>query len=219
MGYTTRSSVRRTNVSREKNSLLRRKVVKKSVEPSYKNKKKEKAIIRVIKKVSKVVNPRTLTNGLESNKKEKKLIRKASVVKKKVTRKAVPKEKRMLKKCSIDEVADLLRVKEDIFTVRDITDEFVQTFTGNTTSYDKNKGRDIGLFFHIFGNNSHLGFLADPGRNGQEYLYKLTAFKNTESSKYIINKALCIWANTVVKDKYCDQKPDKMTEKIPYGSV
>ena len=51
---------------------------------------------------------------------------------------------------------------------------------------------------------------------GREHFFKLTVYKCMEASKLIINKAMCVWANNRVKDKYAKLDLNKLKNKKIY---
>ena len=119
-----------------------------------------------------------------------------------------------LKKASADDVAQLLENKKDLFSVRNITDDFVKGYTGRTPKYDSDQKKDMVGFFNTLRNNEDMKFLTELDKKGKEHFFKLTLYNCTEASKVIINKAMCVWANNRVKEKFAKLDLNKLNKKI-----
>ena len=137
----------------------------------------------------------------------------------KVTKKASTKKKDPPKKAkktfdfmkaSADDVAQISENKKDLFSVRNITDDFVKGYTGRTATYDKDQKKDMINFFSTLRNNKDMKFLKELDKKGKEHFFNLTSYNCTEASKFIINKAMCVWANNRLKEKYAKLDLNKL---------
>ena len=142
------------------------------------------------------------------------------VTKKASTKKKDPPKKAKktvdFKEASVDDVANMLENKKDLFSVRNITDDFVKGFTGRTPKYDKDQKKDMVVFFNTLRNNKDMKFLTELDQKGKEHFFKLTSYNCTEASKVIINKAMCVWANNRVKKKYAKLDLNKLNKEKFY---
>ena len=138
--------------------------------------------------------------------------------KKALTRKKEPPKKTQniinLKNASTDDVAQLLKNKKDLFSVRNITNDFVKGYMGRTFTYDKDQKKDMVNFFSTLRNNKDMKFLTELDKKGKEHFFKLTLYNCTEASKVIINKAMCVWANNRVEEKFAKLDLNKLKKKM-----
>ena len=111
-----------------------------------------------------------------------------------------------------DEIINMFDTDRNIFTVRDITDDVVKKYTGNTTGYDKSKATVVSNFFLSLSKNKKLKFLTvEDAKNGREHFFNLTAYKRGEAVMKIINTSLCCWANFLVLKRYKGKNLDELT--------
>ena len=197
--------VRKYNLRRTVTNPIKPLIEKKSVK---KNTVKPKSILIKPKKSTKKV-PLGRNNSISNI-----VTKKASTKKKEPPKKA--KKTVDFKKASADDVAEMLENKKDLFSVRNITDDFVKGYTGRTLTYDKNQKKDMVNFFNTLRNNEDMKFLTELDTKGKEHFFKLTSYNCTEASKVIINKAMCLWANNMVKDKYAKLDLNKLKNKKFY---
>ena len=146
----------------------------------------------------------------------------------KVPKKAIPKKKVPLNNVkertkktirndilysTVEEVADVFREERELFGVRDITDDFIQDFSGNTSGYQKSKEKNLDYFFDLLESHEKMSFLAHVNSKNIRHFFLLTRHKKDADTKTIINKALCLWANRLTIPKYDKSDLNKLTDK------
>ena len=103
---------------------------------------------------------------------------------------------------SSSEVAEMFNDDSELVGVRDITDEFIENFTGTTYEYDKRKNDVLSKCFNILKSSEKLSFLCNLNEKKVEHFFVLVSHSKDFSSKSIINKALCLWANHMKMKKF-----------------
>ena len=67
--------------------------------------------------------------------------------------------------------------------MRDISDDVVKKYTGNTTGYDKSKATTVSNFFLSLSRNRKLKFLTVlDSKNGREHFFNLTTYKKGQNN-------------------------------------
>ena len=114
---------------------------------------------------------------------------------------------------SAEEVAEMFQHDSQLIGVRDITDKFLETYTGTTAVYDKAKDSTLAGFFDLLKANEKMRFLAQKNDKQLEHFFVLNRHCKDANTKFIINKALCLWANHVKLHRYKGIDVESLSEK------
>ena len=104
-------------------------------------------------------------------------------------------------------------LSQNVFCVCDITKEFLEDYSPNTVSYNKQKQEVKDHFFKTIRDNGKLSFLGKIDDNGREGFFNLVKNQKDEFKKELIYNVLCNWVTGLVKKPYWSKDLKKLTEK------